>query len=112
MGCRPALRLLPSPLWRGVGGEGLGRTLTLCDQSSDRVENAVDLGEDLAVPEPQNNEALSLQERRADRIMGETLGLAMLLAIQFDDQPVLQASKVCKARTQCDLSTKVSPGQR
>ena len=44
--------------------------------------------------------------------MSETIGMPVLLAIDFDDQSILQTSEVCEVRTQRDLSTEVSPGER
>jgi hypothetical protein len=78
-----------------------GRLLQLMP---DRLENAVEVSEDLAVPEPHHAITVVLEELRAHRIVRNRAFLCMLTAIQLNNQPSLGATEVNDVRTFRNLS--------
>jgi hypothetical protein len=64
-----------------------------------RLQNAVHVVANLAVPEAQHRPALSLHERIAFRVMSAGIVETVLVAVKLDDEPRLDASEVGHIRS-------------
>jgi hypothetical protein len=76
-----------------------------------RFDNAVEIVEHFRVPDPQHVIALGFEPCRAPRVECLLLGLAMLAAVDFDDETPAQADEIADVWTQRMLAAKAMARQ-
>src|SRR5437899_4160908 len=78
----------------------------------DFLQHAVDILDDLAVPDSNNAKALIVQPARASFVAPHTRLIAMLRAIEFDEQMRGHAREISNVRTDRNLSPEMRTLQR
>ena len=99
------MRGFPSPRsrWGGVRGGGRRRFQSLVD----RLQNTIDIFQNLIIPEAQHAIALRVEIRVTRCISGQMRCLIMLPAVDLNDEPCLVASKICEIRSDRCLATEM-----
>ncbi|OBZ92844.1 hypothetical protein ADU59_24255 [Pararhizobium polonicum] len=77
-----------------------------------RVEDGIELFEDIRIPETEDMIALALQEGCSFLVMLEPHGRCVLAAVEFDDQADLMADKISKVWADGNLAAEMGAVNR
>jgi hypothetical protein len=76
----------------------------------DRVDNSIEIGVDIGVPEPQRAESHSAEDRIAHRVVIDVTSFGVLAPIVLDDEAVSEADEIQIEPEDRRLTAKVETG--